>query len=209
MPRHYVQSTRKIRSFLEKIKTERRPDHASIKWLNNFGFTSSTDEQFLSILETIGFVDSGRIPTDRWKNFQDKNKSGRVMAEALKDGYSILYKTYKEAHKKAPDDLIQVFKVELQLGEETAKKAYRTFSTLADFADFTLEKSLPEPEKPTEVVKMAPQVTLDEIQRALLSVKEKRELAVNINIQITLPEKGEPEDYDKIFAALKKHFFSE
>ncbi len=39
--------------------------------------------------------------------------------------------------------------------------------------------------------------------------QQKRELGVNINIQVTLPETTDAEVYEQIFAALKKHFFSE
>ena len=41
------------------------------------------------------------------------------------------------------------------------------------------------------------------------TISEKRELIVNINIQVNLPEKGDPEQYDKIFAAIKKNLFPE
>jgi len=38
---------------------------------------------------------------------------------------------------------------------------------------------------------------------------EKRDLNVNINIQVNLPEKGDADQYDKIFAAIKKHLLAE
>lgn len=41
------------------------------------------------------------------------------------------------------------------------------------------------------------------------TTNEKRELVVNINIQVNLPEKGDADQYDKIFAAIKKHLFTE
>lgn len=211
---YYVLSTNKFRRFLEKIKTERKPDKASNKWLQGLGFTAGNDYQFLQVLETIGFLDSSRVPTERWRRFQDRTQSGVVMAEALKEGYSILYRTFKDAHIKSADELIQKFKIELEVSEDTAKYAYRTFKVLVDYANFELPEKAPlKPERPEETEEpLKPQLTAEQLAQLLSEAKvsgEKRELAVNINIQITLPEKGEPEVYDKIFAALKKHFFSE
>jgi len=198
---------------LTTIQSERKPDEASIKWLKGLGFTAGNDYQFLQVCETIGFLDSGRRPTERWRRFQDRTQSGKVMAEALVDGYSILYKTFKDAHNKPIEELIQKFKVELEVSENLAKLASRTFKTLVDFADFdALEEAPPKKEEPKEGEEPSPEVSVEQLKQLLAEArvsKEKRELAVNINIQITLPEKGEPEDYDKIFAALKKHFFSE
>lgn len=210
---YYVLSTNKLRKFLIKIQSERKPDDASIKWLKGLGFTASNDTQFLQVMETIGFLDSGRKPTERWRRFQDTTQSGKIMAEALVDGYSVLYKTFKDAHEKSSDELIQKFKIELEVSENIAKLASRTFKTLVDFADFdALEEAPPKKEEHRGGMNLSKPVftaeQLKQLQAGMLS-KEKRELAVNINIQITLPEKGEPEDYDKIFAALKKHFFSE
>jgi hypothetical protein len=142
------------------------------------------------------------------------------MTEGIREGYDILWQTYKEAQKESPENLIKVFQVKLNINEDTARRAYNTYTILSGFADFSATDGgvIPTPSpQPTPLASIStsptpmpsPQTTLTlttEQFSALTS--QKRELGVNINIQVTLPETTDADVYDKIFAALKKHFFS-
>jgi Family of unknown function (DUF5343) len=215
--RYGVESSKKLKNFLETVRDKPRPSQsASIKWLKGYGFTSSKDNQFLHILETLGFVDGNRNPVTRWKDFQTKEKSKQVMAQAILEGYSVLYKRYPDAHKQSADALERVFIVEKSLTERRATEAVRTFNTLLEFAGFdaldTPTSPTPEtlsPKEPSPVTPTGqPLMTIQPEQLGAL-IQQKRELGVNINIQVTLPETTEAKVYESIFAALKKHFFSE
>jgi hypothetical protein len=202
---YYTVATGKLREFLEIIKKATPPTQATQKWLEGLGFTSPTHSTFLQILEQIGFLDSSRRPMELYHEFRVDKTSKIAMAKGLRKGYSLLWETYPEPHKESSDKIENVFKSK-GMSEDLAKRSERTFRTLQEFADFEVLKEVPPEIKTTEAVPMAPQVTFDDLQRGLVTPRT-RELAVNINIQITLPERGEPEIYDKIFAALKKHFF--
>ena len=211
---YYTNRPGRLKEFLEKLKAAARPPIANNKWLDTLGFASKSYYQYLQILEQIGFVDSSRNPTERWKEFQDDRTSKAAMAQGIHEGYSILWKTYKDAHSESADNLRKVFQVELNVNEETAGRAYRTFTILKEFADFSAlisEGVVPPPQPgtpPTGTPQEAQLFTLTPEQAGALFT-QKRELGVNINIQVTLPETTDAEVYDKIFAALKKYFFSE
>lgn len=210
---YYAGRTGKLKEFFEKIKSVARPPKADNKWLTSLGFEAKNYYQYLQILERIGFVDSTRQSTKRWERYQVDATSKHAMTEGLREGFDILWQTYTDTPKQTKENLTKVFQVKLNVNEPTAQRAYTTFEILSEFADFTsLEKKSTVPIdpdlEPSSPQKGQPLVTISPDQMSAL-IQQKRELGVNINIQVTLPETTEAEVYDQIFAALKKHFFSE
>jgi len=209
---YYTTRTGKLKAFFEKIKEVARPPTASVKWLDTIGFTGKTYYQYIQILEQLKFVDASRKPTERWKRFQDERTSKIAMANGIREGYNLLWNTYKEPHKESAENLRKIFQVQLNVNESTAGRAHRTFSILSEFADFNaidVGELQPQPTPtPTGAPQIQPTLTLTPEQAGTLFT-QKRELGVNINIQVTLPETTDADVYDKIFEALKKHFFSE
>ncbi|MCB2173479.1 DUF5343 domain-containing protein [archaeon] len=209
---YYTRHYKKFKEFLEAIKTNPRPPTASTKWMDKIGFSGSNYYMFLQVLEKIGFVDSSRTPKERWKEYQDKATSGKAMAEGIKEGYDLLW-SISEPYNQSAEDIIRIFQVELNWERDEARRAYSTFNILCEFADFSTlsetstKKPSIQPDTKTETIEKTAASLSPEIIDALL--KPKRDLGVNINIQVTLPETTEAEVYDKIFEALKRHFFSE
>jgi len=212
---YYTQNSGKLKDFLKEIQRVQTPTKATTDWLRGLGFTSSNDLAFLRVLKQINFLQTDGTPTPYYIDFRDMTKSKVIMAKALKEGFSILYETYPNAHEEPDDKIKNQFKAKVNLGERTATFATLTFRTLCEFADFTaLESGIsptppsPEPVAPTLQPSPQPTITLTADQISGLTT-QKRELGVNINIQVSLPETTDADVYDKIFAALKKHFFSE
>ena len=212
---YYVMSTRKLSEFLEKIKSVSRPDKADGKWLDLIGFPSKNYYRFNKILERIGFIDSSGRSTSRWEAYQVPATSKKAMAEGIREGYDILWEAYPDAKNESGENLTKVFQVKLNVNEGTARRAYNTFLKLSEYADFSaLGKEIPSNGAPPQAGGQAGAppagagfILTPEVLDGL--TQEKRELGVNINIQVTLPETTEAKVYDEIFAALKKHFFSE
>jgi len=206
----YTLKTGSLKEFIGKIPTIGVPEKINTKTLPSMGYKTKNDRSIPSILQFIDFIDSNGIPNDNYKAFRNKAESGIIMAKCLKKAYVELFTLYPDANKRSVTELRDFFAPKTAAGDKVLSQIVNTFKTLSEFADFdSLEKVPEKREKITEVVSMAPQVTLDKIQQGLIPSKEKRELAVNINIQFTLPEKGEPEIYERIFAALKKYFFND
>ena len=215
---YYVIRTGKLKEFFEKIKKVARPGKADNKWLDSLDFQSKNYYQYLQVLERLGFVDSTRRPTARWEKYQVPSTSKEAMAEGLREGFDILWQTYPDTPNQSVESLAKVFQVKLNVNEATSRRANRTFSILSDFADFSsLEKTSPGPTfTPTRVPTPAHAKTIAEQPLVTISpdvmsalIQQKRELGVNINIQVTLPETTDAGVYEKIFAALKRNFFSE
>ena len=212
---YYTQNSGKLKDFLKEIQRVQTPSKVTTDWLKGLGFTSSNDRAFPSILKRINFLQTDGTPTSFYIDFRDMTKSKVTMAKALKEGFSILYETYPNAHEEPDEKIMNLFKAKANLGERTANFATLTFKALCEFADFSaLGSGETPPTKPPELIAPTtppspqPTITLTPEQISGL-VMQKRELGVNINIQVTLPETTDADVYDKIFAALKKHFFSE
>jgi len=192
-------STRKLGEFLEKLKSVSRPEKADGKWLDLIGFPPKNYYRFNKILERIGFVDASGRYTPRWEAYQVPATSRKAMAEGIREGYDILWEAYPEPKNESADNLTKVFQVKLNVNQGTARRAYNTYLKLSEHADFSaLGKETPSGGAPPQTGGQGgtPQAGTSfaltpEVIAAL--TQEKRELGVNINIQVTLPETTDAE----------------
>jgi len=195
----YATNSSKIKPFLGKIRTVGIPGKVDKKYLASIGFKDQNDRRLISIIKAIGFVSSAGIPTERWKNYRDKEKAGYILAEGIRENYAELFKIYPDANTQSFENLLNFFTSKTELAKRTLKYVVVTFKNLVELADFKkVVKPAPSPEK--EIKK--PQADL------LTRQIEKQGYIVNINIQLTLPETTNTATYEAIFAAMKKHLLS-
>ncbi|MCJ7430774.1 DUF5343 domain-containing protein [Candidatus Bathyarchaeota archaeon] len=189
---------------MNKIKTKQLgvPDRVNREYLQSIGYTSSNDFPIAAVLKSIGFIDGSNVPTQRFKDFRTE-KSGQVMAAALKETYDELFKIHPEADKKSNEELENFFASKKPELKSTTLRFYNeTFKTLCEFADFGAVTEEQAPEKGT----VDKEVTVVKKGQVIPQVTEG--LAINLNIQITLPITENAEVYDKIFKALRENIFS-
>lgn len=201
----YTQVTGKLKDLFKKLPKIGVPSKADTKWLGTLGYTSSNERSFITILKFIGFVDNGGVPTDRWKGFRG-GQSATVMASGLREGYKGLFETYPDAQQRTDDELGSFFKSHMKAGEQAIARTVATFKVLCESADFTSTFQV-DPVDPRQ------QTTLQESSDKRLPVAATtttvgQGLAVNINIQLTLPESADEAVYEKFFKAMKKHLLS-
>lgn len=75
LPNSYLITTKNLEKFLNTIISAQAPDRFTQKFLENLEFKSTNDRLFISILKTLGFIDDGSIPTQRYYNFLDQSQS--------------------------------------------------------------------------------------------------------------------------------------
>jgi hypothetical protein len=200
----YASKTGSLKEFLEKVKTKDLgvPDKVTTDYLESIGYKSKNDRPIIRVLKLIKFIDETGVPTAHFTDFRTE-KSGKVMANALREAYADLFRLYANPLQKSREDLENFFaKSEPSLKKDTLGLFVDTFKTLCEFADFGAviqkkaegEKIIEKEETATKKDQIAPQIP--------------EGLAINLNIQITLPVTDNAEVYDKIFEALKKHIFS-
>ena len=198
----YAVKTGSLKKFLERVKSKDLgvPDKVSIAYLASVGYKSSNDRPIIRVLKSINFIDRSGVPTQAFKDFRTE-RSGQVMADALRKTYADLYKTYSEPLKKSRGDLENFFaKGKPSLKKYTLGLYVDTFKTLCEFADFKAVPAKPKAEvkEPEKKVVEAAQVT----------TKTPAGVTINLNIQLTLPATEDATVYDKIFKALKENLLS-
>jgi hypothetical protein len=199
----YALKTGSLKEYLQKLKSKELsvPEKVNREYLKSVGYTSSNDFPIIRVLQSIGFIDKSDTPLQSLRDFRTQ-KSGQVMADALRKAYEDLFKIYPEPNKRTREELENFF----AQGRPDVKKFtlglyLDTFKILCEFADFGAVT-----EEKIEVTETGIRETAPKKSQLVPQVPEG--LAINLNIQITLPVTDNAEVYDKIFEALKKHIFS-
>jgi hypothetical protein len=197
----YTLSSR-FEKFLATFHERGIPDQFTNATLEEAGFKSKNDRGIKDVLRFIGFLDSSGKPTNRYHEFRNRGKQKKVMAEAILDGYSGLYKSIPLAHTKDRETLANFFSTKTTAEKQVYGAMARTFETLCKFADFGGASTTPGP----VTQKVTPGITAP----APISPSKPRirEPQININVQFVLPKDKDPEVYDAIFASLKKHLLT-
>jgi len=203
LPTSYLTSVKRLPDIFEAIHTAQAPDTFSTRFLENLGFKSKGDRLIIGVLKSLGFLDDGGKPTDRYYEYLDQSRSEVVLASAIRDAYSELFVLNKNANRFSKADFIGKAKTLSQgkLSDRVLDCMYMTFSGLVELADF--ETPPPNPETTPET---SQKPKSDNPQPARPS--EGKPLNVGglvYNIQIVLPETRDPAVYDALFRSLREH----
>ncbi len=193
----YIIKVGSLRGILKKIPGIGIPETVGVATLKSLGYTSRNDAPIPRILKFIGFLDERGKPTDNYRQFRNKAKSGAVMATCLRKAYSELYQTYPDAHNKDTEALRNFFSTATGGGEAVLTNTVNTFKALSEFANFEAAPSAEEGEKPVSAISITKEVGKGTEEVPLTTI--------NVNIQLQLPATEDSTIYDKIFESLKKH----
>jgi hypothetical protein len=184
------------------VKSSGIPDKITLKTLEAWGFKGSNDRPLLTILKFIGFVDSAGVPTQTWSEFRSTKSGPAVLAQAIRSSYSSLFQLYADAHQKDNEALRNFFSTHTNVGADTLNYIVRTFKVLCENANFEAE--------PTKLSSKSVQHAIRTAEGASRTVTEQGPsgFTINVNIQLTLPATDNPDIYDNLFAAMKKHILS-
>ena len=171
------------------------PKKVTTKYLSSLGFKSKNDRPLLTIVKALGFVTSSGEPTGKWKLYRDKKQAPAAMAQAIREHYAELFKTYPDANQKDNEALHNFFSTHTSVATRTLQYMIATFRALVGLADFKAQ--------PTHAPAGVTPPKDDQPPR--VDTPAKAGLTVNINIQLTLPEGSTPETFDAFFKAMKKH----
>ena len=204
----YAMGTGKISALFDKIHDVGMPTgKVTNAWLGQAGFSSSNDRRLLAVLRQVGFLDASGSSTDVWKKYRAANATDRkkVLADAIREGYKLLYDMYPNAHARSDGELESFFRGHVTAGSQVLAKTMQTFKALASIADFDgvgapttaaapiREKEIPASEVPAH---------LPTVNKA---VGRAADMSVVINIQLAVPETKDAKVYDAFFESLKKH----
>ncbi|HWV22808.1 MAG TPA: DUF5343 domain-containing protein [Thermomicrobiales bacterium] len=212
----YAVGVGKIPLLFETIGTKGIPAKVNGKWLEQYGMTSSNDRRLISILRFLGFIDANNAPSEIWREYRGAD-SRIVLASAIRKSYSELFSAYPDAHDITSQDLTNFVRSNSSLGGEAISKVVSTYRALVGLADF---RSPDNTASDTDAIggqgeasERNSQSGTDTREQAVhpdkLVREARKEVVVNVNLQLTLPESTDPSVYEALFAALNKHMLSD
>jgi Family of unknown function (DUF5343) len=206
LPTSYLTTTKNIQGILTAIQQAQAPNQFTQRFLEGLGFKSNADRLTIGVLKSLGFLDGGGTPTQRYFEFLNQAQSGRVLAEALRDAYADLYQLNNKAHDLPRADLKGKMKTltQGQFSESVLDKMAMTFVALAKHADFSGVNGGPPPaqQQPQE------QVQEPATKNGKPAVHEDDGITLGglvYNIELHLPESRDPAVYDALFRSLRTH----
>jgi hypothetical protein len=196
LPTSYLTSTKNLEAIFNAIKSAQAPEKFTQAFLESLEFKSTADRLIIGVLKSIGFLDEGGKPTDRYFRFLDQTQSAKVLAEGVRDAYQDLFKINTKANELTKQDVINKFKTlsQGQLSDAVLDKMATTFATLSKHADFTAGPAAQQTIQPPVVEHVEPERTNGLKLGGLV-----------YNIQIVLPESRDPTVYDALFQSLRRH----
>lgn len=142
--RAHLTSAKHLPALLNAIQAAKPPPQFNQQFLEFLEFKSPSDRPIIDVLEALGFVSEGGIPTERYHAFVDKTPG--VLANGIRDAYPDLFQADCNAQNLTKDELISNFRVlsHGQLSDSTMNEMAVTFKELCQLADL---QTVPPPKK--------------------------------------------------------------
>lgn len=205
----YTKSPGSISRFLTHIRSAGVPTKVTVKYLKTVGFTSSNDTYLVSLLKGIDFVDSGGVPTGRWKAFRGTNGK-QALADAIRVGYSDLFSTYPDANLRDNEAIANYVRGHTDYAGDTVGRAVASFKALCAEADFgpTSSGSSPESARPHRGGDVSDGNQANPVVSETVPHRGgSGSPTININIELHLQPSTDAAMYDAFFKAMKEHLF--
>ena len=205
--------TERLMLFFSKIQGNLGvPNSVDYEWLERVGFEKYNDRRIKRVLKFIHFVTDDDKPTPKWQDYRDPRQSEKVMAEGVKQGYSLLFEQYSDAYRRSDDDLRSFFKANTKVTAKTVTMMMDTFKALCSLADFGQEdddtqedqEAIDSAESPMPDIKPDPNDDQGKSSQADLPFSPE----LNINVQIHISSDADHTQIDNIFESMAKHLFS-
>lgn len=199
----YIISNNKIGPILSRVRSAQKPSRFTLDTLTKWGFTASNDRAMLRILKSLGFLSENGAPTEHYDRLRDPNDWQYVLGERVRELYSDLFAIDAKLHSAAESEVKGAMSRVTGKDEETVKRYYATFKSLANLGKF-------EPKQPkTGSEDIAPETGGDEDTPAEAAAGVKL-LGLNVagfhyNIQLHLPATTDIGVYNAIFKSLREH----
>ncbi len=199
----YTKTPKKLSTFLEKIRSLGIPNNADDDWLIRIGYDKASDRSLLVVLKYVGFVDQGGAPTKLWSDFRTNN-GPKALGISIREAYKKLFETYPNAQNLSDGEITAFYAGDYKGGTQGLSAISSTFKTLCAKADFAIEKKeeicdqdITEQIKKTNTSRNQPDSSKD------------KNLTINFNIQINLPNTDKSDIYDKIFKSMKQYLLTD
>jgi hypothetical protein len=202
----YVLPTNRIVDLFRKIQDGQAPERFTNQMLKDWGFTSTNDRAFISLLKALGFLTADGKPTQRYLDYRDHSRSKQVLGQAVREAYDDIFLIKEHPTASDRSAIEGKFKSFHNVSDLVAGLMTKTFFGLLPLADLSAKK--PNNAKPIEHAAPKTDEEIPPNPHAEHASEHPRTFAnsgLHYNIQIHLPPTKDVEVYNAIFKSLKEH----
>jgi len=196
----------------ETMRSGQAPDKFTRQFLKDLGFKSSNHHAFIPLLKGLGFLTADGSPTPRYKEFLDKTKWKRILAEAIREAYGDLFVLKAEPGESDRDLIAGKFKSTFNYSDLVSDRAARTFLGLVQLADqdavFGRNSTVAPPAKSSENENEPEHIPAAEHgggTKSKAAPAKAAAVGLHYNLQIHLPPTKDVEVYNAIFKSMREH----
>lgn len=198
-----TQNTGNLKDFIEKIPSRGIPNKITINYLVGLGYKSNNDRTIVSVLKSIGLVESNGAPSSEYSKMRSSD-SKKVLAELIKKTYSGLFEIYPNANTVDDEKLKDYFASVTSVGDASLRNIIKTYKALCQIADFSGSTHVNPSNTTAHQTKSVHELPQN------LSVNPQSHLGgsssqIHFNIQVHIPGEQSPEIYEAIFKNLGKY----
>lgn len=205
----YIVSNNKVEPILAKIRAAARPERFSRDTLSKWGFTASNDRAMVGVLKELGFLTENGTPTEYYDRLRDASDWRYALAERLRELYSDLFATDTNIQVAPETEIRGAISRITGKDDESVKRYYATFRTLASLANFDPKPTKSTPAKEEKSAKEHEQRQQTKPEKKSDSPRSEGSVCkgpdFHYNIQIHLPVSTDITIYNAIFKSLKEH----
>ena len=199
----YIISNNKIEPILARARTAEKPKRFTTRdTLSKWGFTASNDRAMVAILRELGFLNESGVPTEYYDRLRDPNDWKYVLGERMRDLYSDLFAIDGNIQNAPEGEIKGAISRITGKDDESVKRYYATFKTLAALAKFEAKNTRAPKEELAEERAGTPQPPTS---GPLIQQAQKHRADFHYNIQIHLPVTTDITVYNEIFRSLKEN----
>jgi hypothetical protein len=198
----YLVSNKNVEELFNKIRTAKQPEAFTTKFLNEtLGLTSSTDRSLITLLKSLGFLDTSGKPTAEYGLLKNKLEAPKAIGRAVKVAYEPLFAANEKAYELRGSELSGLIAQVAGTDKGMTSKISYTFGALVKLGVFT-DLAGPDSPKGDEEGKPESEERPPEKPPTFGALRPE----FHYNIQVHLPSNGSEEVYLNIFNALRKAF---
>jgi hypothetical protein len=153
----YLASYKNVGAVFEKIRSAKVPEAFTTAYLaDTLGFKSSTDRALITLLKTLGFLDTAGRPTKDYSLLKHDKLGKPAIAAAIRKAYEPLFTANENANELSNDELKGLIGQVAGSDEGMTSRILYTFKALCSAADWSTPQTSAT-EKDEEVEKEKPE----------------------------------------------------
>lgn len=213
----YVPNPGTLRTMLERIKESILPERFNGEFVETkLKMKGGSAKSIVPFLKKMNFVTLDGIPTEIYKEYRNKSRSGYAIAKGMRHVYSEIFEQNEYAYDMTDTELMGLI-VQLTGGDEkssTLKFTLQTFKILKDMAIFEMEEEselevMQDKDKQIHSPHSFAQPLLHYPQNQSLGVTKEESIHLAYTINLNLPATTNIEVFNAIFKSLKENLLDQ